>query len=163
MFFYATLLEVVNVDEKSVGLTAKEERFCLEYIVDYNGAAAARRAGYGEKAAAKQACRLMHRPEVMAHIKALQAEQRERLCVSADLVVIRTMELLNVCMAATPVMKWDYQEHEMVPTGEYQVDSKGAAKALEILAKHLGMDGKGAPTGMDELPVFYSGEDELKD
>lgn len=149
------------MDEKRE-LTSKEERFCLEYIVDYNGSAAARRCGYGEKTAAKTASRLLRRPEVMERITQLQAEQRERLCVSADLVVIRTMELLDVCMAAKPVMEWDYSEHAMVPTGEYQVDSKGAAKALEILAKHLGMDGKGEQKS-DDLPVFYCGEDELKD
>ena len=80
-------------------ITMKEERFCLEYVTDYNGAAAARRAGYAEKSAAKQACRLLSRPEVMAYIRALQKEQRERLCVSSDLVITKTMELLDICMA----------------------------------------------------------------
>lgn len=143
-------------------ITMKEERFCLEYVTDYNGAAAARRAGYAEKSAAKQACRLLSRPEIMERVRALQKEQRERLCVSSDMVVIKARELLDICMAATPVLEWDYGEHKMVPSGEYQVDSKGAAKCLEILGKHLGMFDKGANAN-DDRPVFYTGSDEIKD
>ena len=143
-------------------LKPKEERFCLEYIVDYNQTQAAIRAGYAEKSAAKIGCKLMKDPRILARVKELQKEQADRLCLSSDLVVIKLLELVDICMAAKPVMEWDYSNHEMSPTGEYQIDSKGATKALELLGRHLGMfDRKEQAT--DEGPVFISGEEDLKE
>ena len=113
-------------------LSMKEDRFCLEYLIDYNQTKAAIRAGYAEKSAAKKGCQMMKDPRILARIRALQKEQADRLCLSSDLVVIKLLELVDICMAAVPVMKWDYDAHEMVETGEYQIDSKGAAKALEL-------------------------------
>lgn len=143
-------------------LTRKEERFCLEYVIDYNQTKAAERAGYAEKSAAKTGCKLMKDPRILARVKKLQKEQADRLCLSSDLVVIKLLELVDICMAAKPVMEWDYDLHEMRPTGEYQIDSKGAAKALELLGRHLGMfDRKEqAPT---EGPVYLTGMDEIKE
>lgn len=143
-------------------LTRKEERFCLEYVIDYNQTKAAERAGYAEKSAAKTGCKLMKDPRILARVKELQKEQADRLCLSSDLVVIKLLELVDICMAAKPVMEWDYSNHEMSPTGEYQIDSKGAAKALELLGRHLGMfDRKEqAPT---EGPVYLTGMDEIKE
>ena len=144
-------------------LTQKEERFCLEYSVDYNQTQAAIRAGYSEKSAAKKGCQLMKDPRILARVRQLQKEQAERLCLSSDLVVIKLLELVDICMAAKQVMEWDYFSHEMRPTGEYQIDSKGAAKALELLGKHLGMfEQRDLPTG-DTGPVFYTGEEEIKE
>lgn len=147
-------------DEK--GLTAKEERFCLEYCIDYNGTAAARRAGYAEKSAAKSACKLLKEERVLQRVRELQQEQAKRLCLSSDLVLIRTMELLDTCMAKKkPIREWDYEAHEWKETGEYQIDSKGAAKALEMLGKYLGMfDGEKGLQG-DTGPVFYEGEGDV--
>lgn len=137
-------------------ISRKEERFCLEYTIDYNGTAAAKRAGYEDKSAAKAACKLLKRPEVMERVRELQREQADRLCLSSDLVVTKTLELLDKCMANTPVMEWDYSKHQMVESGQYQVDSKGAAKCLEILGKHLGMlDGKKQETISDAVPIYH--------
>lgn len=143
-------------------LTRKEERFCLEYIVDYNQTKAATRAGFAEKSAAKTGCKLMKDPRIRARVKELQKEQAQRLCLSSDLVVIKLLELVDICMAAKPVMEWSTEEHAFVPSGECQIDSKGATKALELLGRHLGMfDRKEQAT--DEGPVFISGEEELKE
>ena len=136
-------------------LTRKEERFCLEYAVDYNGTAAAIRAGYAEKSAAKAACKLLKEHRVLDRVRQLQKEQAERLCLSSDLVVIRALELLDICLAAKPVIKWDYEEHAWVESGEYQIDSKGAAKALEILGKHLGMFAGDSRESGESGPVYY--------
>lgn len=143
-------------------LTRKEERFCLEYVIDYNQTKAAERAGYTEKSAAKTGCKLMKDPRILARVKKLQKEQADRLCLSSDLVVIKLLELVDICMAAKPVLEWDYDLHEMRPTGEYQIDSKGAAKALELLGKHLGMFEKQGGAGGDTGPVFYTGEEDIK-
>ncbi len=144
-------------------LTDKKERFCREYVCDYNRTQAAIRAGYKEKSAAKIGCKLMKDPEVKAYIRQLQKEQAERLMLTSDRVLIELMDVYQKCMQAVPVNEWNYSEHRMEPTGEYQFDSKGAIKALEMIGKHLGMFDKDEDTGGDTGPVFITGEDELKE
>ena len=63
-------------------MNAKQEQFCAEYAVDYNGTQAAIRAGYSEKNAANQASRMLRNAEVLARVRELQREQVERLAVS---------------------------------------------------------------------------------
>ncbi len=135
-------------------LTHREEMFCREYMTCFNGAEAARRVGYEPKSAAKAAHKLLSKPQVMERVEKLIKERAERLCLSSNLVVAETLELLQKCKAAVPVLEWDYDDHCMKETGLYQVDSKGATKCLELLSKFLGMDGKNAQTETD-VPVFY--------
>lgn len=120
-------------------LAAKVERFCLEYVVDYNGTQAAIRAGYSEKSAYSQANRLLKNADVLARIRTLQEEQAKRLSLNSDMVVAKIMETYSRCMQAEPVMEWSYEEKAYKPTGEYSFDSKGALKALELIGKHIGM------------------------
>ncbi|MBR3778189.1 MAG: terminase small subunit [Clostridia bacterium] len=143
-------------------LKPKEERFCLEYIVDYNQTQAAIRAGYAEKSAAKIGCKLMKDSRILARVKELQKEQADRLCLSSDLVVIKLLELVDICMAAKPVMEWSTEAHAFVPSGEYQIDSKGATKALELLGRHLGMFDR-KEQASTEGPVYLTGMDEIKE
>lgn len=115
------------------------ELFCREYIIDYNGTQAAIRAGYSEKTAYSQANRLLKNAEILSRVRELQAEQVNRLAVTADSVVLRLLEVYERCMQAKPVMTWDKEAKEYVATGEYVFDSKGALGALDLLGKHLAM------------------------
>lgn len=143
-------------------LSYKEERFCLEYICDYNQTKAAIRAGYAEKSAAKTGCRLMKDPRIQARIRQLQKEQAERLMLTSDHVLLELWDVYQKCMQVVPVETWSYELHEMVKTGEYQFDSKGATKALEMIGKHLGMFDQQKATPEYNGPVFITGEEELK-
>lgn len=117
----------------------KHERFCQEYVIDYNGAQAAIRAGYEEKNARKQASRLLTNADILARVRELQAEQVERLAVTQDYVITQLVDTYNSCREPTPVREYDAATGEWVETGMYQFDSKGALRALELLGKHLGM------------------------
>lgn len=133
-------------------LNAREKRFCEEYVVDYNGTRAAKRAGYAEGSAAKAACRLLKRQEVLDYVAELQREQRARLCLTSDRVVGELVQILEQCRRPEPVMIWDSEKHAYVESGEYKFDSKGAIRATELLMKHLGMlDGR--QTGTADEPV----------
>ena len=118
---------------------AKQERFCQEYVIDYNGAAAASRAGYSEKRAAAQASVLLKQADVLNRVKELQAEQAARLGLSADRVIMELMDVYRCCREATPVMEWDADSHSYVESGEYRFDSKGAVAALKLIGEHIGM------------------------
>lgn len=126
----------------NVALTDKQKKFCKEYVIDYNGTQAAIRAGYSEKTAKVQASQLLREEKILTVIKSYQKEQMQELCLSEEKVINDLYTILMHCMSAQPVMEWDYEEHDYVKTGEYQFDSKGALKAIELLGKHLGMFNK---------------------
>ena len=122
-------------------LSGRYEKFCQEYAIDYNGTKAAIRAGYEEKSARQQSSRLLTQEKILNRIMELQTEQVKRLSITQDYVVLQLLDTYKCCREATPVMRYDYDRGEMVETGKYQFDSKGALRALELLGKHLGMYG----------------------
>lgn len=67
-----------------VKLSDKRERFVQEYMVDFNGTAAAIRAGYSPRSAAQQASELLKNPKVRARIEELMAEMSRRTGVTAE-------------------------------------------------------------------------------
>ena len=116
----------------------KHERFCQEYVIDYNGNQAAIRAGFKGNSARQQAARLLTNANILSRVRELQHEQVERLAVSQDYVIKQLVDTYNCCREPSPVMQYD-KELGWVETGTYQFDSKGALRALELLGKHLGM------------------------
>lgn len=130
-------------EKKVKKLTDRQERFCREYIIDYNATRAAVRAGYSEKTAYSVASENLRKPELLARVRELQREQTERLSISADWVIMQLVEVYKRCMKQEEVLIWDSELKQKVPSGEYVFDSKGALNALEMIGKHLSMfDGK---------------------
>ncbi len=121
------------------GLTEQQEKFCREYVLDYNGTQAAIRAGYSEKTARSQASRLLTNDDILSRVHAIQIIELKKLSVTPESVVMRYLEIYDRCMQATPVMEWDYNEHKLVETGEYVFDSKGAINALSKIGDYLAM------------------------
>ena len=72
-------------------LSPKEERFCREYVIDYNGTQAAIRSGYKESDARNRACRLLTKADISARVRELQHEMAQRLALSEDFVIIEAM------------------------------------------------------------------------
>ena len=132
-------------DEKLKKLTDRQERFCHEYIIDYNATQAAVRSGYSERSAAATASENLRKPNILARVRELQAQQRERLCITADWVIMSLVDVYEKCMQLVPVMVWDSQQHKKVESGQFTFDSKGALNALEMIGRHLAVfDGKSA-------------------
>lgn len=76
-----------------MALTAKQQRFVVEYLVDLNATQAAIRAGYAVKGAKDQAYQLMQRPEIVAAIKEGMESRNQRTKVDADYVLQRLVEI----------------------------------------------------------------------
>ena len=106
-------------------LRGKEERFCQEYVIDYNGTKAAIRAGYNPGDAANRAYRLMKKAEIAARVRELEKELADRLALSQEQVVLQLKKQYDECQA--------------------EKDHKNALKALELMGKHLGMFEKTNP------------------
>lgn len=120
-------------------LTPRERRFCEEYLKHGKKELSAINAGYSQRSAAAQASRLLKKENILAYIRALQADARKELGIDENWAVLKAIDVYHRCMQAVPVMEWDYSEHKMVETGEYAFDSKGALKALELIKNLLGL------------------------
>lgn len=102
---------------KDRALTAKQETFLAEYLKDRNGTQAALRAGYSPKVAHQVATNNLKHPVIASKIRELSARARESAAVTPEFVL---RELRNVA------------EQE-------DVAQSTKVRALELLAKHLGM------------------------
>lgn len=65
-------------------LTAKQERFCKEYIIDLNATQAAIRAGYSKKVAGSIGFENLRKPEIESFISSLQEKKSEELNFSFE-------------------------------------------------------------------------------
>lgn len=106
------------MDETTKPLTAKQQAFCREYLLDLN-AAAARRAGYSEHTAEQQGSRLLSNAKVQAEIQRAMDDRAERAEVDADYVIERL-------------------KHEAEHSGKASSHS-ARVSALGLLGRHLGM------------------------
>lgn len=68
-------------------LNEQQQRFVDEYFIDFNGTAAAKRAGYSEKTAHAQASTLLTNPKVHAALAAKQAAKAKVLDLTAENVL----------------------------------------------------------------------------
>ncbi|SDG45545.1 Phage terminase, small subunit [Bradyrhizobium sp. Rc2d] len=75
-----------------MALTAKQQRFVENYLLDLNSTQAAIRAGYSKGTADKQGPRLLSNPEVKAAIDAAKSARSERTQVDADWMLRRLVD-----------------------------------------------------------------------
>lgn len=68
-------------------LTAKQQRFCDEYLIDLNATQAAIRAGYSNKRASEQAYQLLHKTTVQEYICKRKQDRVERTEITQDMVL----------------------------------------------------------------------------
>lgn len=102
-------------------LTDKQAAFVLEYVKDFNGAAAAIRAGYSPRCARQTAYELMNDPQyahVADAVEAEKAKHYKRTEIEAGYVVHNLTQIVDATREANP---------------------KTAVAALTLLGKHLGM------------------------
>jgi phage terminase small subunit len=126
---------VEKKSEKS--LTAKQEAFCQEYLIDLNATQAAIRAGYKADNAKQMGTENLSKPIIADRIAELKAERSNRTLVTADYVINGLLEVHQRCMQSEAVTeRVDGQQQE---TGEFKFEHSGANKSLELLGKHLGI------------------------
>ena len=68
-------------------LTDKQERFCLEYVVDFNATDAARRAGYSEHSASEIGYENLRKPQLQQRVRELAKETAERVQITAESIL----------------------------------------------------------------------------
>ncbi len=102
-----------------------------------NATEAAIAAGYSAKTAKQQGSRLLTNVDIVAEINRIGKKVEERTEITAEWVLNSLRSVAERCMTAEPVM--EKINGQIVPTGEYQFDSSGANKALDLLGKNLNL------------------------
>jgi phage terminase small subunit len=69
------MVELMGKQSKDQKLTDKEQAFCREYVISWNGTRAAIDAGYSKKTAAVIAWENLRKPKIQAYIKELMTEK----------------------------------------------------------------------------------------
>lgn len=115
-------------------LNEKQKQFCEEFIIDFNGAQAAIRAGYSKRSAKQIAFEHLTKPDLQAYIKELIENRNERTRITQDEVIRDIIEVKNRCMQKVPVFSLDENGNNL-----WKFDAQGANKALDMLAKHTGL------------------------
>jgi phage terminase small subunit len=114
-------------------LTEQDMRFVEEYCVDLDHGRAAVAAGWPKS----HGLQALDRADMQEMVTRRLTKISKQSGLSAEWVRRQLREVVERCMQAKPVMK--KVGNTYVETGEWEFDSGGANKALEILAKHLGM------------------------
>ncbi len=97
-------------------LTTKQERFCQEYVVDFNATQAAIRAGYSQPTASQTASRLLTNVKVQSVLAEVQAEDAAKTQLTREFVIEGLMGIA---------------ETAEVPSAR--------VRAYELLGKHLAL------------------------
>lgn len=136
-------------------LTAKQQRFCDEYLIDLNATQAAIRAEYSPKTACEQASRLLANVKVQEVIAVKMAIRSKRTGINQDRVLMEIAKMafvniddvidLNTAQVKETATKEDLaciQSVKIKPTEygtEREVRMCDKKSNLELLGRHLGM------------------------
>lgn len=162
-------------------LSEQKKAFCREYTIDFNGSAAAKRAGYKATRSRITACELLQQPEIIKEVARLVKERNQQIELTAEKVI---NELQAIAFAKTtdvvkvkemtvgkgktrrkiravyveltsdldPEMKKAIAEISETRDG-IRVKQHDKVKALELLGKHLGIFEK---DNQQKKPVVFS-------
>lgn len=125
-----------------MALTAKQQRFVAEYLIDLNATQAATRAGYSAKTARFVGSENLTKPNIAAAIQEAMHAREQRTEITQDYVLRTIVDTVERCRQASPVLDMK-GEHVMVelPDGSvapaYAFDAKAVLKGAELLGKHL--------------------------
>lgn len=145
------------------GMTAKQQRFCDEYLIDLDGTKAAIRAGYSPKTASAIASENLRKPKLKQYIAERMAEKEKQLIADQDEVLRYLTSVLRgesqseiVVIVSSGDFTTEAQRMQKAP------DEKERLKAAELLGKRYSLfTDKMEVTGA--VPVVITGEDELED
>jgi len=123
-------------------LTARQKRFCDEWLLCMNGAEAARRAGYSEKVANRIATENLSKPVIRAYIDERKQAEEELLGFSrftqiADLIEIKKRCLQQVKMKSL-MNPAQALTGEAPPEMEFEFDARAAISAITEMNRMMG-------------------------
>lgn len=160
-------------------LTAKQQRFCDEYLIDLNATQAAIRAGYSKKTARVIATENLSKPAISEYIEKRMAEKEAELIADQDEVlkyltsVMRREYVENIVVTVSEettqyvpddngTMRKQTVKKEVPQIVEIPAQLKDSNKAAELLGKRYKLFTDKIQADVT-LPVVISGGDDLED
>ena len=143
-------------------LTAKQQRFCDEYLIDLNATQAAIRAGYSAKTAKVIGAENLTKPSIREYIDERMKKKEKDLIADQD----------EVLRYLTAVLRGESESEEIVVENIGDFTSKAKAikkvpsekdklKAAELLGKRYSLFKESVK--LDVTPVVIDGGDDLED
>lgn len=114
-------------------LNPKQERFCLEYIVDLNATQAAIRSGYSVKSAKAIGSEHLTKPDIQARIEELKGAREKRTEITADTVL---QELL--LLAKVDLSRAYGDDGKLLPIKQIPEDVRRAIAGIEVFEEYEG-------------------------
>lgn len=144
-------------------LTAKQQRFCDEYLIDLNATQAAIRAGYSERSARQIADSNMSKHGIKEYIEKRMAEKESKLIADQDEVLrYLTSVLRGESLSTEIVVEGKGEGRSEAKTMQKEPSEKDRLKAAELLGKRYGIYTESVDVN-GSIPVVISGDDQLAD
>jgi phage terminase small subunit len=144
-------------------MTAKQQLFCDEYLIDLNATQAAIRAGYSKKTAYSIGVENLKKPEIKKYIADRMAEKETELIADQDEVLkYLTSVMRGRTQSEVVVVEGVGEGCSVARTMEKAPDEKERLKAAELLGKRYGLYTEKVEQAVDmelNITVDY-GEDE---
>lgn len=141
-------------------MTPRQEKFCVEYLIDLNATQAAIRAGYSKRTAEALASRLLRNVNIRGRIKELQDKVFEDGMMSAAEALWRLSKAgrgeLKEEVVVTEGVGDGFSEAKII---KKQISARDQIKALELMGKRH--DLFSSDTKIEMIPVIITGEREI--
>ena len=137
-------------------MTPRQEKFCVEYLIDLNATQAAIRAGYSKRTADRIANQNLRKLEIQSRIKKMRDEYYDKTIMSA-----KEVEYL-LSKAGRGELKEEVVVVEGVGDGfseskiiKKHLSAKDRIKALELMGKrHHLFEDQDSKTGAEEVQII---------
>ena len=137
-------------------MTPRQEKFCVEYLIDLNATQAAIRAGYSDKTAYSMGQRLLKNVEIQSRIKKMRDDYYDKTIMSA-----KEVEYL-LSKAGRDELKEEVVVVEGVGDGfseskiiKKRLSAKDRIKALELMGKrHHLFEDQDSKNGVEEVQII---------
>lgn len=123
-----------------MGMTAKQKRFCDEYLIDLNATQAAIRSGYSKKTASVIGMENLTKPYLKEYIAERMAEKESELIATQDEVLkYLTSVLRGMSTSEIVVVEGIGEGMSRASRMEKAPDERERLKAAELLGKRYGL------------------------
>ncbi len=153
------------MDEKAKKkkLTAKQQKFCDEYLVDLNATQAAIRAGYSPKTAYSIGGRLLSKVEIQEYIQCqLQEIHSNRTADLEEVMIYLTSVLRGESVSEMVVVEGQGEGISRARSVQKKPDERDRLKAAELLGKRLGL-GQETTSISVNVPIVIHDDMEMDD
>lgn len=117
-------------------MTARQQRFCDEYLIDLNATQAAIRAGYSKKTAGVIGDENLKKPYIKEYIAERMAEKDQELIASQDEVLQYLTKVMRGKSRSSVLARTASGAEKVI---EKPPDEKERTKAAELLGKRYGV------------------------